>query len=90
MDCDALHERYVQNVPFAVWALVIAGLLTVLNLAGVRTSTQTNRVLLLLMTAVVGIFVVLAIGYLYGGQGWAGLFSLQPLYDPKTFNSHRI
>ncbi|HWF92367.1 MAG TPA: APC family permease [Terriglobales bacterium] len=86
----ALHERYVQAVPFAVWALVIAGLLTFLNLAGVRTSTQTNRILLLFMTAVVGLFVILAVRYLYGGQGWAGLFSLQPLYDPRTFNSHRI
>jgi len=86
----ALHERYVQAVPFAVWALVVAGLLTFLNLAGVRTSTRTNRILLVFMTAVIGIFVVLAIRYLYGGQGWAGLFSLQPLYDPKTFNSHRI
>jgi len=27
---------------------------------------------------------------LYGGQGWAGLFSLQPLYDPHTFNPHKI
>ena len=86
----ALHERYVQAVPFAVWALVIAGLLTFLNLAGVRTSTRTNRILLVFMTAVIGIFVILAVRYLYGGQGWAGLFSLQPLYDPKTFNSHRI
>jgi putrescine importer len=86
----ALHERYVQAVPFAVWALVIVGLLTFLNLAGVRTSTRTNRILLIFMTAVIGIFVILAIRYLYGGQGWAGLFSLQPLYDPQTFNSHRI
>ena len=28
--------------------------------------------------------------YLYGGQGWAGLFSLQPFYDPKDFQSHKI
>jgi len=42
------------------------------------------------MTAVIVAFVVLAIRYLYGGQGWNGLFSLQPLYDPATFNSHRI
>src|SRR6185437_6382253 len=47
----ALHARYVRAVPFAVWALVIAGLLTFLNLAGVRTSTQTNRILLLFMMA---------------------------------------
>jgi amino acid transporter len=42
------------------------------------------------MSVVVVFFVVLAIKFLYGGQGWAGLFSLQPLYDPKTFNSHKI
>jgi putrescine importer len=39
---------------------------------------------------VVGFFVVLAIRFLYGSQGWPGLFSMQPLYDPKTFNSHKI
>jgi amino acid transporter len=86
----ALHERYLHAVPFVVWAAVIAGALTFLNLAGVRTSTQTNKILLVVMTAVVGVFVVLAVRYLYGGQGMGGLFSLQPLYDPATFNSHRI
>lgn len=86
----ALHERYVPAVPFAVWAAIIAGIITLLNLAGVRSSTRTNKVLLAFMTVVVGFFVVLAIRYLYGGQGWNGLFSLQPFYDPKTFNSHRI
>src|SRR5438270_7076250 len=66
----ALHERYVHAVPFAVWAAVIAGALTFLNLAGVRTSTRTNKVLLVVMTAVIVAFVALAIRYLYGGQGW--------------------
>jgi amino acid transporter len=86
----ALHERYVQAVPFAIWAAIIAGIITVLNLIGVRSSARTNKFLLAFMTVVVGFFVVLAIKYLYGGQGWAGLFSLQPFYDPKTFNSQRI
>jgi putrescine importer len=86
----ALHERYVPAVPFAVWAAIIAGIITVLNLAGVRSSARTNKILLAFMTVVVGFFIVLAIRYLYGGQGWSGLFSLQPFYDPKTFNSHRI
>lgn len=86
----ALHERYVPAVPFAVWAAIIAGIITVLNLAGVRSSARANKVLLALMSVVVVFFVVLAIRFLYGGQGWSGLFSLQPFYDPKTFNSHRI
>lgn len=86
----ALHERYVHQVPFIVWAAIIAGIMTVLNLAGVKSSSNTNKVLLVVMSVVVAFFVVLAIKFLYGGQGWAGLFSLQPLYDPNTFNSHKI
>src|SRR3989442_12753716 len=42
------------------------------------------------MSVVVVAFVVLATRFLYGSQGWNGLFSIQPFYDPKTFNSHRI
>src|SRR5215468_11760051 len=46
----ALHERYVQQVPFAVWALLIAGVMTVLNLVGVKASATANKVLLAIMT----------------------------------------
>jgi amino acid transporter len=73
-----------------VWALLIAGIMTALNLIGVKASANANKVLLGIMSVVVAAFVVLALKYLYGGQGWAGLFSLQPLYNPKTFDSHKI
>jgi putrescine importer len=86
----ALHERYLHSVPFVVWAAIIAGIMTMLNLAGVRSSTRTNKILLAIMTVVIGFFVVLAIRYLWNGQGWAGLLSIQPFYDPKTFNAPRI
>jgi amino acid transporter len=86
----ALHERYVPQVPYAAWALIIAGIMTALNLAGVKSSARANKVLLAVMSVVVVFFVVLAVRYLFGGQGWAGLFSLQPFYDPRTFNSQRI
>src|ERR1041385_4570506 len=86
----ALHERYIHQIPFVVWALLIAGIMTVLNLIGVKASANANKVLLAVMSVVVVAFIVLALKYLYGGQGWAGLFSLQPLYDPNTFNSHKI
>jgi putrescine importer len=86
----ALHERYAHVVPYVVWAAIIAAIMTLLNLAGVKTSAQSNKVLLAVMSVVVGIFVVLAVKYLFGGQGWRGIFSLEPLYNPATFNSHRI
>jgi amino acid transporter len=86
----ALHERYVHAVPYIIWAAIIAGIMTLLNLAGVKASAQSNKLLLAVMSVVVLIFVVLAIKFLYGGEGWHGLFSLQPLYDPRTFNAHRV
>ncbi|HEX4784067.1 MAG TPA: APC family permease [Candidatus Sulfotelmatobacter sp.] len=86
----ALHERYVHQVPFVVWAAIIAAIMTVLNLAGVKSSSNANKVLLAVMSVVVAFFIVLAIKFLYGGQGWAGLFSLQPIYDPKTFDWTKI
>lgn len=86
----ALHERYVPMVPYIVWAAIIAGIMTLLNLAGVKASARSNKLLLAIMSVVVLLFVILAVRFLFGGQGWSGLFSMQPLYNPQTFNSHRI
>lgn len=86
----ALHERYAHQVPFVIWVAVVVAAMTGLNLAGVKSSSQANKVLLAIMTVVVAIFTVMAVKFLWSGQGWAGLFSLQPLYDPSTFNAHKI
>src|ERR1700751_1061623 len=90
----ALHERaaslHIPELPFIVWAAIIAGVMTLLNLAGVKSSARANKVLLAVMSFVVVWFIWQAIRYLYFGQGWAGLFSIQPLYDPKTFNPNTI
>ena len=86
----ALHERYAPMVPYIVWAAIIAAIMTMLNLAGVKASARSNKLLLAVMSVVVVAFVVLAVRYLFGAEGWRGLFSTQPFYDPRTFNSHRI
>jgi len=86
----ALHERYVQKVPFWAWAAVIAAIITVLNLRGIRSSARANKVLLLLMFVVVGFFIVLAVRFLLRAQGVSALFSALPFYDPRTFDSHKI
>jgi len=86
----ALHERYVHNVPFFAWAAIIAGIITLLNLRGIRSSARANKALLFVMFVVVGLFVALAIRFLLRANGVTGLFSTQPFYDPRTFDSHRI
>ena len=90
----ALHERFayfhIPQIPFVVWALIIAAIMTGLNLAGLKASANTNKILLGVMSVVVVAFIVLAVRFLYAGQGWGGVFSIQPLYNPRTFDSHRI
>src|SRR5580704_10676088 len=56
----ALHERYFTHVPYIAWAALIAGIMTMLNLAGVKSSSRANKVLLAIMSVVVVFFVWLA------------------------------
>jgi putrescine importer len=86
----AIHSRYIPKMPYAVAALLVVGFMTALNLRGIRSSARANKVLLVCMCAVIAAFLYLAVHYLYHYQHWAGLFSIQPFYDPETFNSHRI
>jgi putrescine importer len=85
-----LHDRYldyhIPEIPFGVWALVIACIVTYLNLRGVKTSAVANKILLFFMFIVVGLFIFLAVKYLFSTNGWAGVLSTQPLYDPATFH----
>lgn len=86
----AIHTRYIPQMPYAVAALLVAGLMTLLNLRGVRSSARSNKVLLACMCVVIVAFLYLGIHYLFHTQGWSGLLSTKPFYDPHTFNSHRI
>jgi putrescine importer len=86
----ALHSRYLPGVPYLAAAALIAGVITLLNLAGIRSTARANKFLLAAMCLVIGFFLVLAVRFLYHGNGWGGLFSVQPFYDPATFNSQRI
>src|SRR5438477_817800 len=86
----ALHERYMRTVPFFAWAAIIAGIITLLNLRGIRSSARANRILLFFMFLVVAGFVLLAVRFLLRANGVSGLFSTLPFHDPRTFDSHRI
>lgn len=81
-----LTSRYFSQVPFVVWAGLLAAIFTLLNLLGIRSSARANKVMLAAMSAVVLIFAVLAVGYLYQHGGWGGVFSLTPFYNPATFD----
>jgi amino acid transporter len=79
-------QRLLPGVPFLVWVIVFVFFITFLNLRGIRTTARSNELLLAIMCVVIGIFIVLAIQYIFYQQGWKGLFSYKPFYNPDTFN----
>lgn len=78
-------QRLLPGVPYAALAFCFAGGMTALNLRGIRSTARANIVLLFVMCAVVGVFLVMAIRLLFHTAGWSGVFSIQPFYDPATF-----
>jgi putrescine importer len=83
-------QRLVPFVPFPVLTFLIVSGMTVLNLRGIRTTARANAILLVVTSVAVGLFLLLAIRYLFAKAGWDGLFSMKPVYNPVTFNRSTI
>jgi putrescine importer len=79
-------QRLMPGVPFFVWVILFVSVITFLNLRGIRTTARSNELLITVMVVVISMFIVLAIRYIFQGQGWSGLFSYKPFYNPETFN----
>src|SRR4029077_19316399 len=79
-------RREFPALPFWVGALAFALLITGLNLLGIRWTARANELMLAGMCAVIAVFAVLAVAYLFRHQGWSGLFSWRPFYNPVTFH----
>lgn len=83
-------ERFFPFIPYAVLAAIFVAIMTLLNLRGIRATAYANILLVIIMCAVIAIFMILAVRYLFHLQGWHGVFSIQPFYDPATFNPRLI
>lgn len=79
-------QRLIPSVPFFAWVVLFVFVITYLNLRGIRTMARSNEIMLAVMCIVIGIFIVLAIQYIFQVQGWSGLLSYKPFYNPKTFD----
>jgi putrescine importer len=78
-------QREFPFIPYMVGLLGSAALITFLNLCGIRWTARSNDALLGFMFVISGIFIGLGIRYLLHFEGWRGLISLSPFYDPKEF-----
>lgn len=83
-------KRMIPGLPYVLGAAMFVLLITALNLWGIRATARANIILLVVMCAVIGVFMLLAVKFLFHEAGWAGLFSLQPFYDPRRFDFHAV
>ncbi len=79
-----------ERTAFALWVVLLTGLMTFLNLRGIKWTARTNQILTAVMFLVIGIFVVQAIRFLLNRQGWSGVISAEPFYNPQTFDLRAI
>jgi amino acid transporter len=79
-------QRLIPGTPFFIWVALFVIVITLLNLRGIRTTARSNELLLAIMLVVIGIFIVLAVKYIFNELGWNGLFSYKPFYNPETFD----
>lgn len=79
-------QRMAPKVPFALLAAVAVGLITLLTVQGIKFTARTNEILLGFMVLVTVAFLIEAFRYIVLHEKFAGLFSMQPIYNPATFN----
>ena len=85
-----IHARYLPQISFAIAMLLVVIFMTAPNLRGIKTSAYVDKILLVAMCSITAAFIVLAIRFLFYHQGWGGLLSTQPFYNPRTFSIHTV
>jgi putrescine importer len=84
-----LH-RLVPQIPYVIWVAIFVGVITFLNLRGIRAVANTNTIFLGIMTGVVLLFVGLAVRYIASTHGWLGVFSSRAFYDSRSFHLRSV
>jgi putrescine importer len=75
---------------FDVWVILLVAVSTVLNVRGIKWTAHANHILTAVMFLILGIFTVDAVRFLVLKQGWSGVFSTLPFYNPQTFNLRAV
>ena len=79
-------QRMAPRIPFALIAALAVGFITLMTVQGIKFTARTNEILLGFMMLVTAAFLVQAFRYVVLHEKFAGLISLQPIYNPATFN----
>lgn len=80
----------VPSIPYWVWVLVIAAVITFINILGIEMAAKTNNLLVLFMGIVVVVFVIFCIKAIVGGESAQTLISIKPFFQDETFATSAI
>jgi amino acid transporter len=84
--CAQQAHEFAPGLPVWGWKIFFAGVFTLLNIRGIKTSARVNTVMAAGMSAVIVIVFVAAIHYIHGTpHGADPIYFTRPFYDPATF-----
>ena len=75
----------IPSIPYWVWVLIIAGIITGVNILGIEMAAKTNQILVFFMGVVVVIFVIFCMKAIMGADGASALVSITPFFNSDTF-----
>jgi amino acid transporter len=73
------------GIPAYVWVTGFVAFNAAANFIGIQFTARINRYMLAMELAALGLFIVVGLIALYGGQGAGGL-TTKPIYDPGVFS----
>lgn len=75
----------MPSIPYWVWVLIIAGIITTVNIIGIQVAAKTNQILVLFMGIVVVVFVIFCIKAIVAKDGAGAIVSITPFFNNESF-----
>ncbi|MGD0414789.1 MAG: APC family permease [Terriglobales bacterium] len=88
--CSKFAMNFLPEIPYGVWVISFAALLTGLNLFAIRTSARINATLAAVMGCVIILFLGAAARYVLNIPHHGVAFFTRPFYDPQTFSVRAV
>ncbi len=79
-------NKLLPSVPYPVWVIGMAVIVTLLNLRGIEVTTKVTLFYNMLLLLSGTWFLIVVVRALLAGQGEGTLLSVKPFYNPATFN----
>ena len=84
--CAQQAHNFAPGLSVFAWKIFFAGLFTLLNIQGIKSSARINAAMAVGMGAVVVVLFVAAVRYILGVPHDGTEFFTRPFYDPQTFS----